>query len=198
MNDRPRPGSRTASRFHDERSVPPAMIAGRMSPQAPTRRTTLRVLPLALGVAAGIALVSVGVSLFSHHPETSAAVQSPAVAPIARRVCADLTTQQYDDLYRLLATAEKALGTSNQFVASQRQLDAQRGTASTCAYAIGGQDATSATLTLTLTRGVSPTTPAQVRLTLEHGAWRIADYDTSLVAAPGGQFHRERSPSSGG
>jgi len=70
----------------------------------PTRWNTPRWLPLALGVAAGVLLVILGVTLLSRLTATPA--NSPAVAPVARQICSDLTTQQYDDLYGLLATTE--------------------------------------------------------------------------------------------
>ena len=149
----------------------------------PTRRNAPQWLPLALGVVAGILLVFLGIALFSRL--TATASTSPSVAPVAHQICSDLTTQQYNDLHGLLSTAEQALGTRDQFVASQRQLDAQLGTAHTCNYTVAGQDVSSATLTFTLARGTEMATTAQVKLTLEQNHWRIADYDSSLVAIPG-------------
>ena len=150
---------------------------------APARWNTPRWLPLALGVAAGVLLVILGIAVLSRLTATS--TNSPSVAPVARQIYSDLTTQQYDDLYGLLATSEQAVGTRDQFVASQRQLDAQLGTAHACSYTVAGQDASSATLTLTLARGTVMATQAQVKLTLEQNHWRIADYDSSLVVVPG-------------
>lgn len=149
----------------------------------PARRNTPQWLPLALGVAAGILLVVLGIAILSRLTATS--TNSPAVAPVARQICSDLTTQQYDDLYGLLSTAEQAVGSRDQFVASQRQLDAQLGTARTCSYTVAGQDVGSATLTLTLARGSEMAATAQVKLTLEQNHWRIADYDSSLVVTLG-------------
>jgi len=180
MNDRPQPGSRYRS---EEKATPPG------------RYRTLRFLPLALGTAAGILIVIVVATLLSHRSD---ATQPPAVAPTARQICDDLTTQQYSDLYGLLSDAQKAVGSSDQFAASQRLLDAQRGATHACAYTIAGQDAASATLTLTLTRGSSAATPAQMRLMFEQNVWRIADYDSSLVAVPSRQFSWVRSISNGG
>jgi len=140
-------------------------------------------LPLALGVAAGILLVILGIALLSRL--TSTPTNSPSVAPVARQICSDLTTQQYDHLYGLLSTAEQAVGARDQFVASQRQLDAQLGTAHACGYTVAGQDTSGATLTLTLARGTEMAATAQVKLALEQNHWRIADYDSSLVVMPG-------------
>lgn len=147
------------------------------------RWNTPRWLPLALGVVAGVLLVILGVALLSRL--TATPTISPSVAPVAHQLCSDLTAQHYDDLYGLLSTAEQAVGTRDQFVASQRQLDAQLGTARACSYAVGAQDPSSATLTLTLARGTQMATTAQVKLTLEQNHWRIADYDSSLVMIPG-------------
>jgi len=149
----------------------------------PARRNAPQWLPLALGVVAGILLVILGIALLSRL--TATATNSPSVAPVARQLCSDLTTQQYDDLYGLLSSAEQAVGSRDQFVASQRQLDAQLGTAHECSYTVAEQDASSATLTLTLVRGTEMATTAQVKLTLEQNHWRIADYDSSLVVIPG-------------
>jgi len=149
----------------------------------PTRWNMPRWLPLALGIVAGILVVILGIALVSRVTATS--TNSPSVAPVARQICSDLTTQQYDDLYGLLSSGEQAVGSRDQFVASQRQLDAQLGTARACSYTIAGQDASSATLTLALARGTVMATTAQVMLTLEQHHWRIADYDSSLVVIPG-------------
>lgn len=149
----------------------------------PARRNAPQWLPLALGVVAGILLVTLGIALFSRL--TATPTNSPSVAPVARQICSDLTTQQYDDLYGLLSTAEQTVGTRDQFGASQRQLDAQLGTAHACSYTVAGQDASSATLSLMLARGAEMATTAQVKLALEQSRWRIADYDSSLVATSG-------------
>ena len=180
MNDRPQPGSR----YRSEEKVTP-----------PGRHRTLRFLPLALGTVAGVLLVIIAATLLSHRSD---AIQPPSVAPTARQICDDLTTQRYSDLYGLLSRAQKAVGSSDQFAASQRLLDAQRGATHACAYTVAGQDTASATLTLTITRGSSSATSAQLRLTFEQNAWRITDYDSSLVAAPSRQFSRVRSMSDGG
>ncbi|HKT39873.1 MAG TPA: hypothetical protein VJR48_15970 [Ktedonobacterales bacterium] len=181
MNDRPTSGGRFASDANADETMPPARVAAAASITSSARRGTPRWLALALGVVAGVALVIMGVAFFSRLSEAS----SPPVAPIARQICDDLTNQRYDDFYGLLSSAEQAVGTRDQFVASQRQLDAQLGAAHTCAYTVSSQDASSANITLTLTRGTASSTPAQVRLTLEQTVWRISDYDSSLVKASG-------------
>lgn len=190
MNDRPQPGSRYGTAGHEDRVVSSSAEIGRSSAGRTAGQSTLRIVPMALGVAAGVLLVVIGFTLFSGR---SSAVKSPAVDPVARELCADLTAQRYDDLYGLLASSEQSLGPKDQFIASQRQLDAQRGTARSCIYQVSGQDATSATLTLQLARGTSSAAPAQVRLTLQIAVWRIADYDSSLVVAPRRQFSRVES-----
>lgn len=203
MNDRPQPGRRhpyyasaeaNAERY--EGSAPPPAHAGRVGAiSPPPRRQVLQFLPVTLGVVAGIVLVIVAMMLLSHRSD---AANPPSVAPTARQICSTLTTQRYGDLYGLLSHAQQAIGSSDQFTAAQRQLDAQFGAVHTCAYTVTGQSAASATLTLTLTRGSAPAATAPVRLTFEQNAWRIADYDSSLVAVPSRQVSRVLSPSNGG
>jgi hypothetical protein len=190
MHDRPQPGSRYGVARREDRVVSSSADSGRSSAGWTMGGSTLRIVPMALGVAAGVLLVFIGFTLFSGR---SSAVKSPSVDPVARELCSDLTAQRYDDLYGLLASSEQSLGPKDQFVASQRQLDAQLGTARSCNYQVTGQDATSANLTLQLARGTSSAAPAPVRLTLQAGVWRIADYDSSLVVAPRRQFSRMES-----
>ena len=202
MNDRPQPGrhhpyyaSAEADAERYEGSAPPPAHVSRAGARSPRRRQAHQFLPVTLGVVAGIVLVIVATMLLSHRSD---ATTPPSVAPTARQICSSLTTQQYGDLYGLLSHAQQAIGSSDQFAAAQRQLDAQFGKVHTCAYTVTGQDAASATLTLTLTRGSSPAAPAPVRLTFEQNAWRIADYDSSLVAVPSRQLSHVLSPSNGG
>lgn len=198
MNDRPTPGSRYRSRdSYDERTIPPGMRVSHPSITPSARQRVLRFRPVALGAVAGVLLVIVGVAFFSHR------TTSPPLVPVdrnARQLCSDLTTQQYDDLYSMLSTAEQGVGSRDQFVASQRQLDVQLGAVSGCAYTLVSQDAANARISLRLTRGSSPTTAATVRLVMQGSEWRIADYDSSLVAMPGVnvQFSRVWSISNGG
>lgn len=178
MNDRPQRGNRYPDYpdyAHSERRERPNTAA------RPAPRRALRFLSVALGMVAGVALVIVGLSLLSHG---SATAQPPSFTPTARQVCNDLTTQRYDDLYGLLSTAQQQIGPRDQFVAVQRQLDAQFGATHTCAYSAAQQDASHVTLTLTLTRGSAPAAKAQAQLTYDQQGWRISDYDTALVAAP--------------
>jgi len=177
MNDRPQPGSRSpdyARAGRDERR------AYEVAPK-PAPRRALRILPVALGILAGVVLVIVGATLLSHG---SGAAQPPSFTPTARQVCDDLTAQRYDDLYGLLSPAQQQIGPSDQFVAVQRQLDAELGATHTCVYSAAQQDVSHVTLTLTLTRGSAPAAKAQAQLTYEQQGWRISDYNTSLVVAP--------------
>lgn len=181
MNDRPQRGSRYPDYpdyARSERRDRPDIAA------RPAPRRALRFLPVVLGMVAGVALVIVGLSLLSRG---SATAQPPSFTPTARQVCNDLTAQRYDDLYGLLSTAQQQIGPRDQFVAVQRQLDAQLGATHTCAYSAAQQDASHVTLTLTLTRGAAPAAQAQAQLTYERNGWRISDYDSALVAAPGRQ-----------
>lgn len=175
MNDRPQPGSRYPDYARAERAE------GYDVPAQPAPSRTLRFLPVALGIVVGALLVIVGMTLLSHG---SATAQPPSFTPSARQFCDDLTTQRYDDLYGLLSPTQQQIGPRDQFVAVQRQLDAQLGAARTCFYSAAQQDTFHVTLTLTLARGTAPAAKAQAQLTYEQQGWRISDYDTSLVAAP--------------
>lgn len=178
MNDRPQRGSRYPDYpdyARSERRERPDIAA------RPAPRRALRFLPVALGMVAGVALVIVGLSLLSRG---SATAQPPSFTPTARQVCDDLTAQRYDNLYSLLSPAQQQIGSRDQFVAVQRQLDAELGATHTCVSSATLQDANHVTLTLTLTRGSTPPTKAQAQLTYGQQGWRISDYDTSLVAAP--------------
>ena len=181
MNDRTPPGSRYSTYARPERSERYEGTA------KPAPRRTLQALPVALGLVAGVLLVIVGATLLSRGstpPTASTTAKTPAFAPTARQLCDDLTSQRYDDLYSLLDPAQQQIGPRDQFVAVQRQLDAQLGAVQTCAYSVSQQDARHVTLTLKITRGSAPTAKAQAQLTYEQQGWRISDYDTSLVAAP--------------
>ena len=173
MHESPQPGSRysaytqTAPDAGDANSAP---------------RRALRALPVALGIVAGVALVIIGATLLSHR---SSAAPPPSFIPTARQLCNDLTTQRYDDLYDLLAPVQQQIGVRDQFIAVQRQLDAQLGTTRACVYSATASDTSHVTLTLTLTRGTAPAATAQAQLTYQQQRWRISDYDSSLVAAPG-------------
>ena len=170
MNDRTQPGSRYpgyAHTGHDEGVT------------KPTPRRALRLAPVALGVVAGVALVIVGATLLSHG---SATARPPSFTPTARQFCDDLTTQRYEDLYALLSPTQQQIGSREQFVAVQRQLDAQLGAARACVYSAAVQDDYHVILTLTLTRSSAPATSAQSQLTYEQHGWRVSDYDTSLVS----------------
>jgi hypothetical protein len=187
MNDRTPPGSRYPTYARPER---PERYEGTAKP-APRR--TLQVLPVALGLVAGVLLVIVGAMLLSRSSAPSTAstnAKTPAFAPTARQLCDDLTSQRYDDLYSLLAPAQQQIGPRDQFVAVQRQLDAQLGAVHSCVYSASQRDANHVSLTLSLTRGSSSGAKAQAQLAYEEQGWRISDYDTSLVAAPDHPFHR--------
>jgi hypothetical protein len=172
MQNRPQPGSHHLTYVHaapDERRAKPAP------------RRDLRALPVALGVVAGVALVILVASLLSHR---SAAAPSPSFTSTARQLCDDLSTQRYDDLYNLLSPAQQQIGSRDQFVAAQRQLDAQFGATRACVYSAAASDSSHVTLMLSLTRGTASATTAQAQLTYEQQRWRVSDYDSSLVAAP--------------
>lgn len=139
------------------------------------RRPSLirRQLGIVVGAAAGLVVCAV---IFAIINLTS----GPRVPPpdtMAHTLCADLTSQRYDDLYAQLAPALQSAGTSQQFAASQRQLDTLRGTVSVCSYALVSASDTAATLRFSLMRDHSGPTTADVILRYDSGTWRIESYD---------------------
>lgn len=130
-------------------------------------------LPVALGVAAGLALcglVYLALTFFNQ--------PAPDPAPTARAICADLTTQRYDGLYTLLSPDLQAQGSAGQFSASQRELDQLIGPARTCAASVSSVSGATADISLTLQR--TKASEAQVTLIQVSGAWRIASYEQTV------------------
>lgn len=127
-------------------------------------------MPVLTGALAGLILCGLGyLALHALSP------RQPDVAPTLRAVCADLTAQRYDHLYTLLDPKLRADGTQAQFIASQRQVDALLGRATTCAAGTPSATGSSVSVAFTLTRGAQ-TPPAQAALVSESGSWRIVSY----------------------
>jgi hypothetical protein len=130
-------------------------------------------LPILLGVAAGLALCAV-----VYLTLTLTAGRAPDPAPTARAICADLTSQRYDNLYTLLAPDLQRQGTQAQFTASQRELDRLLGPAKSCAATVNSTSGGAADVTLALQRGQAAS--AQLTLIEEQGSWRIASYGQTI------------------
>lgn len=137
-------------------------------------RRRLAYAPLLLGALAGLALCAlayVALTLFTPH--------QPDITPAARAICADLTSQRYDDLYTQLDPALRAQGTAAQFAASQRELDQLKGSVTACSTASASVSGSAASLTFTLTRARKPAS-AQATLTSDGGTWRITAYSDTF------------------
>jgi hypothetical protein len=145
------------------------------SPRAP-RPDVPSWLPLVLGAVVGLLLctgaLAVG-SLLAPHP--------PDPAPTARALCSALTSRDYAAAYSLLSSQQQATGTQAQFVASQRQLDILRGPTRRCVPVVTADANGVADVTLTIARGTSTPSTAQIRLILSGNSWRINTFDSSLV-----------------
>ncbi len=141
-------------------------------PETARRWRRLIATPILLGALAGLALCGLGylaLNLFSGH--------QPDAQPAARAICADLTTQRYDQLYTLLDPALQAQGTEAQFAASQRELDQLQGRVTTCAPGATTISGASASVAFSLTRAGSPQpASALASLTSDGTSWRIAAY----------------------
>jgi hypothetical protein len=130
-------------------------------------------LPVLLGIVAGLGLCAV-----VYLALTFSAGPAPDPAQTAHAICADLTTQRYDNLYALLSPDLQQQGAEAQFAASQRELDSLLGPVRSCRATIGSNGGGAAGVTLALQRGQA--TNAQVALTQAQGAWRIASYDQTV------------------
>jgi hypothetical protein len=139
-----------------------------------------RYLTWLLGALAGLVVCMVGllVLFVIQRPEP---LTSPAGA--AGAVCSDLRAADYTSLYQALSPALQLQGTNSEteFTASQKQLDIVSGRVVGCSYRLQQPSGAQATVTYLIVRGSKPAQPAQVVLAYVDGAWRIQDYDTSLV-----------------
>lgn len=133
-------------------------------------------LPLALGAATGILLCALALAVLFVINSHSA---SPEVA--GQSLCADLQAQNYDAVYNLLAPPLQSMGTSAQFGASQRELDALSGKVVSCSVAVQQADSAQASLRLTIARQQTGTARATVHMQLLNGVWKVDAYDTSVV-----------------
>ena len=142
------------------------------SPVTARRWRRLVATPVLLGALAGLALCGMGylaLNLLSGH--------QPDIQPTARAICADLSSQRYDQLYTLLDPALQAQGTEAQFAASQRELDQLQGRVTACAPGATTLSSASASVAFSLTRSGSPQpATAQASLTTDGSSWRITAY----------------------
>ena len=142
------------------------------TPKTARRWRRLIATPVLLGALAGLALCGLGylaLNLLSGH--------QPDVQPTARAICADLTTQRYDQLYTLLDPALQAQGTEAQFIASQRELDKLQGPVTGCDTASVTVSGANAGVTFTLTRtGSRQPASAQATLTMDGASWHVTAY----------------------
>lgn len=151
-------------------------------PPAPQKNNPLpiwRRLPVILGAATGVGLCGIlllASFLFAH---VQPAPADPT--PVARTLCAHLQTQDYAATYAQLSARLRAEGTVTQFSASQRRLDIQRGTVTSCVPKVEHADAAQSTVSLTLARGASTPQTASVTLIYESGAWAVDAYDPALI-----------------
>lgn len=151
--------------------------SGQLGADSPQQRVTAARmrggLPILLGVAAGLALCAVVYLVM-----TLTAGPAPDPAPTARAICADLTSQRYDNLYTLLSPDLQRQGTEAQFTASQRELDRLLGPTKNCAATVNSTSGGAANVTLALQRGQAAS--ARLALTQTQGSWRIASYDQAI------------------
>jgi hypothetical protein len=146
-----------------------------------TRSTLQRYLPWLLGALTGLVVCILGLLVLVAIQRQSPPLPSPTSAAAA--ICTDLRAADYASLYQALSPALQLQGANSEaeFTASQRQLDIISGQVSGCSYRIQQPGGTQANVTYLIARGSKPSQPAQVVLAYLNGAWRIQQYDTSLV-----------------
>jgi hypothetical protein len=138
-------------------------------------------MPWLLGALTGLVVCLLGLLVLVLIQRQSQPLPSPAVAAAA--ICTDLRAADYPSLYQALSPALQLQGANSEaeFTASQKQLDIVSGTVASCSYQIQPPNGTTATVTYLIARGSRSAQPAQVELGYIDGAWRIQQYDSSLV-----------------
>lgn len=158
---------------------PPAAPDPTPSPDGPRR--LLARFPVVLGAAAGLALAALAlVILLLTHP-APAPTQTPPPDAAARAICASLRAQSYATLYAELTPHLRGLGTQDQFIASQRQIDSVQGAVTTCAVSVGHVGASSADVTFRITRAHAGTLTGQAGFAFDGTNWQLDTYDTSVL-----------------
>jgi hypothetical protein len=107
----------------------------------------------------------------------------PSPDGAAGAICTDLRAADYASLYQELSPTLQLQGANSEaeFTASQRQLDIISGQVTSCSFRIQQPGGNQANVTYFIARGSTSAHPAQVELAYLDGAWRIQQYDTSLV-----------------
>lgn len=132
--------------------------------------------PIFLGAVTGILVCVVGFALLQLNMPKAAQPQ-----PIARALCTQLETHDYAGAYGALSAHLRSVGTQAQFISSQRELDIVQGAVTQCAYTVTSQDSGQALMTFSVSRTKAGGRTGTVRLVLEGDAWKIDDYDASVV-----------------
>jgi hypothetical protein len=135
--------------------------------------------PVVLGGAAGVALAAVALVLVLLIHPAPAPAQPPDAA--ARAICASLRAQNYTALYAELTPHLRGLGTQDQFIASQRQIDSAQGVVTACAFSVGHVDASSADIAFHITRTRAGTLTGQTGFVFDGSTWQLDTYDTSVL-----------------
>ncbi|HEX8982875.1 MAG TPA: hypothetical protein VF792_08910 [Ktedonobacterales bacterium] len=137
-------------------------------------RGPLGALPIMLGIVAGLVLCGFGLVALN----SSAGGRPPDPSTTVDSICADLSTQKYDDLYSRLAPALQQQGNQAQFVASQRELDVLLGPVTSCKHSETwyGNDVAHAAITLERKNEAG----SSITLAYKQSEWSIVDFDKSF------------------
>jgi hypothetical protein len=111
--------------------------------------------------------------------------QTGGASVAVQRFCDAITTQNYAAAYADLSSVLQQQGSEAQFAESQRDLDRLSGVATSCTFASPQVHGSTATFTLHLVRARAGPLAGTLRLVLEGGAWKVADYDANVVLRQG-------------
>lgn len=109
------------------------------------------------------------------------ASQTGTASVAAQHFCDALTQQDYATAYASLAQSLQRQGSEPQFASSQSELDRLRGPATGCTFITTQVTGARATFTLRVTRASAGALRGALHMTLEHGAWKVSDYDSNVI-----------------
>jgi hypothetical protein len=130
-------------------------------------------LVMAALVGALLAVVLAGFLVFGSRTGTASVA--------AQHFCDALTQRDYATAYADLSQPLQRQGSETQFAGSQTELDRQRGQATACTFIATQVSGPRASFTLRVTRASGGALRGALHMVLEHGEWKVADYDSNVI-----------------
>jgi hypothetical protein len=109
------------------------------------------------------------------------ASQTGTASVAAQHFCDALTQQDYATAYADLSQTLQRQGSETQFARSQLDLDRLHGPATACTFITAQASSSRATFTLRVTRATGGTLRGALHMVVEHGAWKVSDYDSNVI-----------------